>query len=348
MTNSLSFFPVYDMAHGPRSKKLKFWMPLKHLFPDLLSSSYIVHNKVSISAYYSMERMRHNLRGHLGINDEVTVFMDSGGYQVMTDHFSGKPNDALEILSYQEENQADIGVTLDFPFKPNVNSVWEGLRRMDITLAYAIMALRNRQSKSLKLYAVIPGWDAASMKKASEMLSKYDFDGYTIGAPEPDNYRMASTQYLLRLGQMIRAVREIIGDKPLHVLGVSNLASVYVLAGLGVSSFDSLRYLHSAKFRDYMLPNGLMIRIGKRVSQRRNADELPCSCPICCETTADFLSHDGSTQGALIALHNLIVIKNHVKMINSALSQGWWKDVLHQGMRTFPSIVACTKQLISA
>lgn len=344
MTPLLSFYPVYDMAHGPRTKKLKFWLPLKQLFPDLIPSQHVVHKNVLISAYYSMKIYRHNLREQLRMNDEVNLFMDSGGYQLMTKHFHIRPSEVTEILKYQEENKADIAVTLDFPFRPNETSLWEGWRRTEITIKYAIIAFENHKIPRTKLYAVVPGWDYLSMKKSAEILNRYEFDGFAMGAPEPSNYGMSSSTYLLKLGQMIYGIKKIINDKPLHVFGISNLPSIYVLASLGVSSFDSLRYLHSAKFREYILPNGLITYVGK-TKKGRHLSELPCTCPICINVNADFLSKDGSTSGALIALHNLISIKNNVKMINSALTHGWFDDLLKQAMKTFPSITSCIKWL---
>lgn len=345
MPQLLSFFPVYDASQGRRSSKLKFWVPLKHLFPDLISSRQVVHRKVGISAYYALKMVRHDLRKQLSMNDQVTLFMDSGGYQLMTKHFSAKPNDIMNILRYQERNGADIAATLDFPFRPEQTSLWEGWRRIQITIKYAITALQNREKFSMKLYAVIHGWDPLSTKKVAELLDKYDFDGYALGAPEPENYGMSMPNYLLKLTQMIYGVKEIIGEKPLHVFGISNFAAIYLFAALGVSSFDSLKYLHAAKFRNYILPNGWIAHIG-RSAKSRKLSELPCSCPICSEVDLAFMAANGSVQGALLALHNLTVIRNHVRLINSALVNGWYTELMKLGMKNFPNIVSSIEWLL--
>ena len=43
---------------------------------------------------------------------------------------------------------------------------------------------------------------------------------------------------------------------------------------------------------------------------------------------------------------NKIVIKNHVRLINSAISEGWWNDLLKQGVKNFPSIRASAEKLL--
>ncbi|MEM2505995.1 MAG: tRNA-guanine transglycosylase [Nitrososphaeria archaeon] len=344
MSQPLSFYPVYDVTQGPRTKKLRFWLPLKHLFPDLIPSQHIIHKNVLVSAYYAMKVYRHSLREQLKMRDDVKLFMDSGGYQLMTKRFNVNPSEVTEILRYQEESGANVAATLDFPFRPNETSLWEGWRRIEITLKYAKIALENRKNSSTKLYAVIPGWDYLSIKKSAEILSRYDFDGFAMGAPEPSNFGMSSSTYLLKFGQMIYAVKKVIGDKPLHVFGISNIPSIYVLSTVGVSSFDSLRYMHSAKFREYILPNGLVAHVGK-IQKGRHLSELPCTCPVCINTDANFLAKDGSIPGALLALHNLISINNYVKMINSAIKHRWFDELLKQGMKTFPSITPFFKWL---
>ena len=346
MPQLLSFFPVFDVSQGRRTSKLKYWVPLRHLFPDLISSPQVVHRKVAISAYYALKMVRHNLRKQLSMNDQVILFMDSGGYQLMTKRFPAKPNDIISILRYQERNDADIAATLDFPFRPDQTSLWEGWRRIEITIKYAITALQNREKTSMKLYAAIHGWDPLSTKKVAELLNKHGFDGYALGAPEPKNYGMSKPNYLLKLTQMIYGVKEEIGEKPLHVFGISNFASIYLLAALGVSSFDSLRYLHSAKFREYILPNGLITYIGRSTKSRRKLSELPCSCPICSEVDLAFMAANGSIQGALLALHNLMVIQNHVLVINSALLNGWYNELLKYGTKAFPNILPSIKWLM--
>jgi tRNA-guanine family transglycosylase len=344
MIQPLSFFPVYDVAQGPRTKKLQFWLPLKHLFPDLIPSQHIIHRNVLVSAYYAMKAYRHNLREQLKMSNDVKLFMDSGGYQLMTKHFYLIPSEVTELLRYQEENGADIAATLDFPFRPNETSLWEGWRRIEITLKYAKMALEKHRSSSTKLYAVVPGWDYLSIKKSAEILSRYEFDGFAMGAPEPSNFGMSSSTYLLKLGQMIFAIKSVIGDKPLHVFGISNIPAIYVLSALGVSSFDSLRYMHSAKFREYILPNGLIAHVGK-IQKGRRLSDLPCTCPICINVKPDFLAKDGSIPGALLALHNLMSLTNYVKMINSAMTHSWFDELLKHSMKTFPGIIPFFKWL---
>ena len=338
MSQPLTCYPVYDMGSGPRTKSLRFWQPLNTLFPEVISSKHVAHDRVLISAYYASGFARYQLRKKLGLDEHVALFMDSGGYQIFSRNLSFSPEETISVLRYMEENEANLAATLDFPYQHKETSIQEGWRRIEISVKYALLALKHRRKDSLKLYAVIHGWDLMTVKKVASILAKHEFDGFCLGTPLMKDKTNSKSTYLLNLTQMISGVKEMIGEKPIHVFGVGNTPAIYLLAKLGVNSFDTLRYLHSAKYREYMLPQGSFAMIGRSEKSGRKIKQLPCSCPICLNVDAAMLSMDGSRPGALLAMHNLLTLLNLVKLINTARYEGWYDDLLVKATSEFPML----------
>jgi len=335
---AIEFFPVYDCAASERTRRLRFWLPLRELFPGLLESRTIVHSKVALSPLYSMDLSQSDLRRQLQLGEKTKLLMDSTGYQRMTLKSSGRMPDPIQVLRYQERNMTDIAMTLDVPFRPEVTSLAEGWRRIKLSMKYATMALKERSLPPMQLYCVIHAWDYLSARKVSEEASHYDFDGYALGAPEPQNRQMASTGYLEHLSQLLVAVKKAIGKRPLHVLGVGSLPALYLMGLIGVSSFDTLKYLHTAKYRAYLMPSGDVATVGLRSKSRRRLRDLPCACPVCSNVDVSIFSQDGSIPGALLAIHNLLTMKSYVSTINSAIANNWFDDALERAVRLMPTL----------
>jgi tRNA-guanine family transglycosylase len=269
----------------------------------------------------------------------TTLMMDSTGYQQMTLRSSASSQiDPIQVLRYQERNGTNIAMTFDMPFRPDDTSLAEGWRRIKLSIEYAKMELKERAEQSMRLYCVIHGWDYLSVRKVAEAVSQCDFDGYALGAPEPLTRNMGHAAYLERLAQLITAAKESLGDRPLHVLGIANLSALYLMAMLGVSSFDTLRYLHGAKYRDYFMPMGYNAALGRLREGGRRLRELPCFCPICSNVTIDQLASYGSLPGALVAVHNIFALKSYVSTINSALENNWFDEALDRAARLTPAL----------
>lgn len=345
MSQSITCYPVFDMGAGPRTRSLRFWLPLDALFPEVISSKHVAHDKALISAYYASRFARHNLREKLVLNKQVTLFMDSGGYQIFSRNLSFSPEDTISVLRYQEENEANLAATIDFPYQRKKTSILEGWRRIEISVKYALLALKYRRMDNLKLYAVLHGWDLLTVKKVTSILAKHEFDGFCLGAPLMKDKVNSKSTYLLNLVQMVYGVKEVIGEKPLHIFGVGNSPAIHLLAKLGVDSFDTLRYLHSAKYREYMLPQGSYVMVGRSAKSGRKIKHLPCSCPICLNVDAAMLSMNGSKPGALLAMHNLLTLLNLVKLINTAKQEGWYGEMLVKATGEFPVLESSVRWL---
>lgn len=142
------------------------------------------------------------------------------------------------VLGFQEEI-ADVAFTLDFPIPPT-RAEEEGERRMKLTIANALWALRNKRRRDLPLYACVQGWDVQSFKRCAQAYVNEPFEGIAIGGLVP----RARDQELVE--GIVSAVRELIPDKPLHVFGLGQPSLVSHLFELGVDSVDSSSYVKLA------------------------------------------------------------------------------------------------------
>lgn len=143
-----------------------------------------------------------------------------------------------EVLEWQEQH-ADVAFTLDFPIPPNLDA-GEAKRRQKWTITNALWALENRRRADLPLYACLQAWDEPSARRAAKIYAAAPFDGVAIGGLVP---RARDEDYVLSL---VRAVREEIGDKPLHVFGLGKPDTVRKLIAAGVDSTDSSSYVQLA------------------------------------------------------------------------------------------------------
>ncbi len=153
-----------------------------------------------------------------------------------------------DILAFQEAH-ADVALTLDFPIPPSLG-LKESQRRQRLTIANALWALANRRRQDLRLYACIQAWDVASAQACAEAYAGKGFDGVALGGLVP---RAKDADLVL---SMVRAVREVVGDLPIHVLGLGNPKLLTQIYEAGADSVDSSSYVqYAANGRLWSNPN---------------------------------------------------------------------------------------------
>ncbi len=144
----------------------------------------------------------------------------------------------LSVLEFQER-VADVAFTLDFPIPPSLSHK-EAMVRQELTMINAHWALANRRRRDLPLYACVQAWDAASARACAQAYAGAGFDGIAIGGLVP------RAQDLALITGMVEAVRQEIGDLPLHVFGLGKPELTKHLFDLGVDSVDSSSYVKLA------------------------------------------------------------------------------------------------------
>jgi helicase len=215
---------------------------------DALIQPYLprLSQAVMVSYYYA-QQMKQRPR--------LPLMVDSGGFAMLFEGSDLVDRDGLGVLQVQrgetfevlhpsdildfQEKCADIAFTLDFPIPPGLE-LSESERRQRYTISNAIWALANRRRKEMNLYACIQSWDAQSAAFCAKKLAKYPFDGFAIGGlvPRARDWELVSS--------IVEAVRQEIGDRPLHVFGLGKPTTTTKLFEMGVDSVDSSSYVKLA------------------------------------------------------------------------------------------------------
>jgi queuine tRNA-ribosyltransferase len=170
---------------------------------------------------------------------------------------------------------------------------WEK-RSLDVHLA-------NKNGQAL--YAVIHGGvDRGLRKKSCEYLSSLPFEGYAIGGSVGKDRQ----EMLMLVKDVMPMIPE---DKPNHLLGIGDLASIEGIIPHGIDTFDSSHPTKCARHGLLFTKRGMV-----RIEQRDNATKLEpiekeCSCFACKHYTLSYLHHlfkaRETTWGILATIHNL-------------------------------------------
>lgn len=189
---------------------------------------------------------------HMRSRPETITFIDSGGFASLFDDSRIIEKDGLgvivtkeggeikprEVLAFQE-NWADIGATLDFVVTPEMSTETADYRQA-MSIRNAVWAIQAQRQKNLQLFASVQAWDAASAKRAMVALARYPFAGFALGGMVP---RLKQPEKIV---EIVRAIREVEPERPLHVFGIGRPLLIRSLIQVGASSFDSSSYVRAA------------------------------------------------------------------------------------------------------
>jgi tRNA-guanine family transglycosylase len=246
------------------------------------------------------------------------VFIDSGGFASLFEGSQAidlgefaviktKEGDEItpaDVLAFQEKH-ADIGATVDFLIPPDMSTEDAG-NRQALTLKNALWAIRARKRPSLLLYASVQAWDAESATRMTQELNSEPFDGYALGGMVP---RISRPDEIV---DIVRAIRAVDSQRPLHVFGIGNPRLMRVLLSEGVDSFDSSSYLRAAvDGRTLDSDSNSWTSMASHESE-----QTPCSCAICRTLPRDYLSLESEANRMALALHNLDCLISAVSTVN--------------------------------
>ncbi len=161
----------------------------------------------------------------------LPLMVDSGGFAALFKGSRVRRAGGLGVLDIQvgdrsetldpgtvlalQERIADLAFSLDFPIPPGTPPR-EAARRQDLSIRNAHWALANRRRRDLPLYACIQAWDPASASACALAYVGAGFDGIALGGLVP----RARDRALLFAP--VEAVRDEIGDLPLHCFGLDH------------------------------------------------------------------------------------------------------------------------------
>ncbi len=220
---------------------------------------------------------------------EGSNFIDKGDYAVIETR-DGDLIEPQDVLAFQEQH-ADIGATLDFIVPPELSES-ESMQRQDLTLKNALWALKHRKSTDLQLFASVQAWDTPSAKRIMASLVDHPFDGFALGGMVP---RARDPE---RIVEIVRTLRAIEPNRPLHVFGIGKPKLISQLMDVGVDSTDSSSFLQNSALKKYL-------DRGRDEWIPIDNAELTCGCPVCRTHSLDFLKQSGEVNNLSLALHNL-------------------------------------------
>ncbi len=218
--------------------------------------------------------------------------------------------DGTKILLTPETSitaQKDLGADIIIPFdelppyhidqRKLISSLqrthrWEK-RSLDAHLA-------NKQNQAM--YSVIHGGINKELRKEScEVLTKLPFDGHAIGGSMGKNRE--------EMIDMLTYVMPLLPeDKPNHLLGIGDLASIEPCVKLGIDTFDSSHPTRCARHGLFFTSKG-PVKIGNAENRLafRPIDEA-CSCYTCQHYTRSYIHH--LFKAAELSAYTLATIHN--------------------------------------
>jgi queuine tRNA-ribosyltransferase len=276
---------------------------------------------------------------HRFMNRSMPIITDSGGFQVFSLKY-GSVHDELKsrgtkrpensILKISEEGvifrsyrdgskiiltpessiqaQKDIGadIMISFdelpPYHMSPRKLYESVERTHRWEKRSLDAhLKNPNNQAL--YAVIHGGlDKELRKKSCDYLTSLPFDGFAVGGSLGKN-----RQDMFELLDFVMPL--LPDDKPNHLLGIGDTASVMECIKNGVDTFDSSHPTKAARHGLLFTKQG-----NKRIFLSGNATafrpiEDDCTCPTCQHYTIAYLCHlfkaKELTAFTLATIHNL-------------------------------------------
>ena len=286
---------------------------------------------------------------HSFMNRNMPIITDSGGFQVFSlaygtvkDELKSRgqkkgdnlvlktSEDGVLFRSYRDGKailltpetsiaaQKDLGADIIIPFDELppyhidqhklINSLhrthrWEK-RSLDAHLA-------NKQNQAI--YSVIHGGINKTLRKEScDVLTKLPFDGHAIGGSMGKNRE--------EMIDMLNFVMPLLpDDKPNHLLGIGDLASIEPCIKLGIDTFDSSHPTRCARHGLFFTTKGF-VKIGNAENKTafRPIDEA-CSCYTCQHYTRAYLHHlfkaAELSAYTLATIHNLHFMVQLMKII---------------------------------
>lgn len=276
---------------------------------------------------------------HQFIQRKLPIITDSGGFQVFSLAYGsvadelksrGTKKQGGSVLKISEEGvlfrsyrngakvmltpessikaQKDLGADIIIPFDelPPYHIAAEALKHsIDRTHRWEKRSLEAHLQNPQKqaMYGVIHGGIDQGLRKIScDYLASLPFDGYAIGGSMGKNKEEMHNLLSFTLPHLP-------SDKPNHLLGIGDIASIGRSIPLGIDTFDSSYPTRSARHGVLLTANGGINITKAEYAAQFSPIEKDCGCPTCTKFSAAYLHHlfkaNELTSMSLASAHNL-------------------------------------------
>lgn len=267
-----------------------------------------------ISTYHAMERGKDiDFREDMGIDKNVKVLGDSGGFQAVT--IPDAYIKAEDVIKWQMRN-CDAGLILDRPpYHFGGSAQFAGTPTaeffnecLQITKDNAQIALdANHGPNKIRLYGVIQGETWSQINQWYNVMNEMQteekhFDAWAL-SPKPSNNPLKIAMFAIFI--MEKKIK-----KPLHILQVSNRGGFLIAAYLrhlnkNLITVDSSSLSISGRYGLLVDPHNIASTfvIGDK-KDKTNMKGWMCNCPVCKELKPDYSTWKEHYM-PFLAIHNL-------------------------------------------
>jgi hypothetical protein len=296
------------------------------------------HPYFLITAGHHYKKM--DFRQQMGLDDNVLVFGDSGGFQIATGALKWDSTIREKIFHWLEAN-SDVAANLDIP--PRVTFENRFQDSMDISFDN-FKWFEKHQSGKTKFLNVIQGTYNEEYNTWYHKFKDFDFNGWCIGGPKKLVDFMYVVALMLKEREFEKKHVEFI-----HLLGISKISDFYILStlqkllneltdGRVQLSTDSSSpgqypvygtYLHSTNYKtqtftELYFPKDAEYRRKSHVRQGKDGlitidktKHVPCSmdCPACKDFTYEYLggkTTDGLDRYSQEGMPRMVVHNTHL------------------------------------
>ncbi len=292
----------------------------------IITNSYIIYK----SERWHGEALRRGLHAMLGFDGPIMT--DSGAFQLSVYGSVDVTNG--EIISFERDIGADIGVPLDIPTPPDVPME---RAREELAVTLSRLAEAREYSGDMMLAGPVQGSTFPGLREeAARKVYSMDFDVYPLGAVVP---LMEAYRYRELVDVIVRSKMGLGPDAPVHLFGAGHPMMLALAVALGCDLFDSAAYALYAKDGRYMTVDGTY-RLG-------GLQYLPCDCPVCASHTAKELNEmEEGERVRLLAEHNLYVTFAELRLIKQSIIDGDLMELVERRCRSHPRMLSGLKRMM--
>jgi queuine tRNA-ribosyltransferase len=334
---------ILKTSHG--SVKTPFFMPvatkgaIKNIsheealdmnFECIISNAFINYLKPGLSIIQKAGGL------HKFISWDKSIFTDSGGFQLILEHFNPKISDdgvemtnpfdkSKQLISPEKAIQiqnslgSDVAMCLDH--QPVFGKTREDYLEATIrTIEWAQRCKKAHKNKKQLLFGIVQGGNHKDLRQGCALaLQEIGFDGialggFGIGEAQKDMYKI-----------IFETKKVLPEDNPTYVMGIGSPIELLNCISLGADCFDSAYPTRMARHGKIFTSNG-EIQISK--SEHKTSFSLldsSCDCFVCKKYSRAYLHHLFKTyeQNAhiLLSYHNIYFIQNLIKNSRNAIEK---------------------------
>ncbi len=189
-------------------------------------------------------------------------------------------------IEAQKKLGADIILSFDElpPYHINPRELKKSFERTHRWEERSLLAHKANQNNQA-LYGIVHGGiDPDLRKQSAQILSKLDFDGYAIGGSVGKNKEEMTSMLELLMPHLPE-------NKPNHLLGIADLASLEASVPLGIDTFDSSHPSKCARHGKLFTDQGELNILRSGNNLRFEPISPTCTCYTCQNYTIAYLNH---------------------------------------------------------